>query len=29
MVFVHRKFVGGCDDFFKGLKNNTIDAAKL
>ena len=24
MVYIDGKFVGGCDDFFKGLANNTV-----
>lgn len=29
MVFVEGKFVGGCDDFFKALKQGKINLPKL
>lgn len=29
MVYVEGKFVGGCDDFFKALKQGKINLPKL
>lgn len=29
MVFIDGKFVGGCDDFFKALKEGKINLPKL
>lgn len=28
LIFIDGKFVGGCDDFFKGLADNTITLTK-